>query len=919
MIGTVLVGAEPLADLEPVDLREHDVEHDEVDLFLGEALQRLLAVARLNDAVAVPLERIREELLDRVLVVDEQNGGGFRHRRGGSTRGRAPATPYYSPRRGGLRLTRAQAASEGRGAPAPPRRERRARRGSLDQPINGRLVRAWSLLLLGPLLLLALTIGRPGPFPGLGAAAVVRRPVGNGARGRAGAATTPIASPDRAGAAGRRDVGRRRSSPSTGSRRPRTPGTRRSPGSAASGSATSSPSFRARRPDAILVLAHRDDIGVGPGRERQRLRHGGPDRAGARLRPARHRRRAAEAAAHARSSSPPTGARTAASAPSGSRRPRRFRDRIKAVVSLDGAGRHRHAAARAGRIRAALAGSGADPDGRRPGRRASSAGRRRGPAGSPSSSTSAMPFGYGEQAPFLGRKISAIRLAHRRRTTARRPPIGHAGAARPGPVRPPRAGRRVDPRLARRRHRARRRDRRARLPRQPDHPWLGDRARPARRARPLPRRRDRPLRPQPAAAAAAARRLAGAADAVRRLALVRAPRRPRRARRRLPARLGDPAAAGQPRGHRLAGGRARRARRCSRRSAGGAPAGCSRRRRRREPDEVLAGYAVALLALGASPSRRRSSAPTACSSSCPSLYAWLWLPQVERRSGLGARRALRDRARRARARRRRDRHAARARAATRPLYLALADDPRLHPLDDGARADRLGRGRGAARCARGRPLRAGGRGRGTAGRRASALATAAGSRLVAPAASVSVPRGTWTIASAAVVCTIMCDSWPTIGSSDGPASLQADPRADEVVALRPRPHLAREDAGPKRRRRVGVALEREQRRADESRPPTSEETGFPGRPKTSVASADAEGERLAGTHRDAPEHLLDAEPGLDPAHEVVRSDRDAAGGDDDVRRRAPASSAARAPPRCPPPPPSRSTTAPALAQSAPRA
>ena len=68
------LGPESLADLETVDLREHDVEHDEVDLLFREPAQRLLAVTGRDDAVPVPLERVREELLNRVLVVDEQDG-----------------------------------------------------------------------------------------------------------------------------------------------------------------------------------------------------------------------------------------------------------------------------------------------------------------------------------------------------------------------------------------------------------------------------------------------------------------------------------------------------------------------------------------------------------------------------------------------------------------------------------------------------------------------------------------------------------------------------------------------------------------------------------------------------------------------------------------------------------------------------
>ena len=74
MIGTELDGAQALADLEPVELREHQVEHDEVDVLLVEAAERLLAVARGHDPEPLALERVRQELLNRVLVVDEQDG-----------------------------------------------------------------------------------------------------------------------------------------------------------------------------------------------------------------------------------------------------------------------------------------------------------------------------------------------------------------------------------------------------------------------------------------------------------------------------------------------------------------------------------------------------------------------------------------------------------------------------------------------------------------------------------------------------------------------------------------------------------------------------------------------------------------------------------------------------------------------------
>ena len=43
--------------------------------------------------------------------------------------------------------------------------KRRPRRGSVERPVDGRLVRKASLLLLAPLALLLLTLGRSGPLP----------------------------------------------------------------------------------------------------------------------------------------------------------------------------------------------------------------------------------------------------------------------------------------------------------------------------------------------------------------------------------------------------------------------------------------------------------------------------------------------------------------------------------------------------------------------------------------------------------------------------------------------------------------------------------------------------------------------------------------------------------------------------------
>ena len=73
------LAANPPADLETVYLRQHQVENDEVDLLLAEQPERLLTVPSLDDPVAVPLERVREQRLDRVLVVDEKDCRGVGH------------------------------------------------------------------------------------------------------------------------------------------------------------------------------------------------------------------------------------------------------------------------------------------------------------------------------------------------------------------------------------------------------------------------------------------------------------------------------------------------------------------------------------------------------------------------------------------------------------------------------------------------------------------------------------------------------------------------------------------------------------------------------------------------------------------------------------------------------------------------
>jgi hypothetical protein len=73
-------GAQAAAHFQPVQLREHDVEDHEVDVVLIEAGESLLSVPGLDDPKALPLEREREHLLHRFLVVDEQDGRVLSHR-----------------------------------------------------------------------------------------------------------------------------------------------------------------------------------------------------------------------------------------------------------------------------------------------------------------------------------------------------------------------------------------------------------------------------------------------------------------------------------------------------------------------------------------------------------------------------------------------------------------------------------------------------------------------------------------------------------------------------------------------------------------------------------------------------------------------------------------------------------------------
>ena len=231
------------------------------------------------------------------------------------------------------------------------RRRRRARRGSLDRPISGRTYRGTWLFVAFPLLLAAFTVTRPAALP---------RPALPAAFDRVGATQLAFDLAERGARPvaedGRRDAGGARGSSTSSGRTASSSGAtvsrQTSPGADGFRSRISSRSVPGRSPSAIMVVAHRDNSGAGLRRERQRLGHGGADRAGALVRePGGRLDGAVDARAASRrrtrsSSSRRTAARSAASARRTSRSTRRSRVTSSAVVDLDAIAGHGSDAAR---------------------------------------------------------------------------------------------------------------------------------------------------------------------------------------------------------------------------------------------------------------------------------------------------------------------------------------------------------------------------------------------------------------------------------------------------------------------------------------------------------------------------------------------------------------------------------------------
>jgi len=67
------LGAQIPADIEPRPVREHDIEHDEIDLVRRQPLVQLVAACREQHAEALTLDIAGEKLADLRIVVCDKN------------------------------------------------------------------------------------------------------------------------------------------------------------------------------------------------------------------------------------------------------------------------------------------------------------------------------------------------------------------------------------------------------------------------------------------------------------------------------------------------------------------------------------------------------------------------------------------------------------------------------------------------------------------------------------------------------------------------------------------------------------------------------------------------------------------------------------------------------------------------------
>jgi hypothetical protein len=83
---------QPAAELQARELRQHPVEEDQVGRPLLDHGDRLLAVERLGDVEARRLQVVGEQLLERRLVLDDQDER--LHHPSSSCRGRLISAPW---------------------------------------------------------------------------------------------------------------------------------------------------------------------------------------------------------------------------------------------------------------------------------------------------------------------------------------------------------------------------------------------------------------------------------------------------------------------------------------------------------------------------------------------------------------------------------------------------------------------------------------------------------------------------------------------------------------------------------------------------------------------------------------------------------------------------------------------------------
>ena len=843
---------------------------------LAEALERLLAVGRLHDRVAVALEREAEHLPDGLLVVDEQDGGGVAVIRGllRSPAGLVPRPrSYYSPHDGGLPASSAPAAQA---APA-------------------RLARA---------------PGQRPPLPRL----VPARAASRSLAPRVQRSTRPAPLREAAAAAGVRRRRRRSRSRTTSRRSTRTArrGARARIG-AASWFGDQLPQQVYGLADAHRVVARADPrarpgaaaerVAVAPGavagrdrrhgaprrhrrrarRERQRERDRGADRARARLRAAASRRSAASQSPHTIVFlSTDGGAFGGLGAPASSST-RRIATASSPCVNLDAiAGRGHAAASRSPATRPRSPSA----DARRDRDRAASPSR---PA--PLRVTSSVlgqlidlgfPFTLYEQGPFVAAGIPAITLT----TGGDRPPPAFGDQRRPRSTRRRLGAARRAPRssslgLARPGPRARAGHGELRLGRRPHRPRLGDRARPDRAAGAVLRRNRRPLRAlpppgrrAPAGAAVAAHPACCSGSSSASFSRVFACSAPGRAGAPRPPNPATATAGDWP-AWALVGLLV------GRRDRLGALAAPPRRAasgHRRGGDRRLHGRAASRCVVVAA--RDHGHEPVRADLRAAGAARLALAAPDPHRAAARAARPLRARPRGAGDPRRLARPGASGSASTRPgtcssssaigyvkptaVLIALAGDG----------------GRGPARRRGGGPLRArtrprasegrAGRSRSCGGRAAASLAasgragaaTAAGSGRRLPAASSPVaPRARARARRPWRPGRSCATPAPSAGRAR-PSVLDPRPRPQQRVARDEPAPAARAARAGTRGRGLREPLQGEQRRPDEQLEADERRDRVPRQPEDERAAAHAERDRLPGPHRDPPEHLLDPELGL---------------------------------------------------------